>query len=103
MIKIFSMRKGSERPDASFHCVRIDRQSPLGNPFRMGSESERDAVCDRYEEWFQVQVRKDGSAVRHAVVDLYRKHRDGKNIALMCWCAPKRCHGESIKRFIESF
>jgi len=23
-------------------------------------------------------------------------------VALGCWCAPKRCHGESIKRLIES-
>jgi hypothetical protein len=32
---------------------RIDRRTPLGNPYPMRNESqaERDRVCDLYEEW----------------------------------------------------
>ena len=25
------------------------------------------------------------------------------DICLACWCAPKRCHAETIKKFIEKY
>ena len=37
-----------ERVARGTRTVRVDRRSPLGNPYVMGSEEERDAVCDAY-------------------------------------------------------
>lgn len=92
--------------------VRVDRQSILGNPFRMKFPTpaqskhpefminERNRVCDAYESYFNEQVAKDG-AFRNEVLRIYRLVKSGKDVALGCWCAPKRCHAEYIKAFIE--
>ena len=40
----------------------IGRGSPLGNPFVMKSEADRDRVCDQYAVWFDERV-KAGNAL----------------------------------------
>lgn len=37
---------GNMRKDIPGVVVRVDRATPLGNPFKMSIESERDDVCD---------------------------------------------------------
>lgn len=75
--------------------VRVDRQSVLGNPFHMKNESERDKVCDEYEEYFYKRL-KD-CATMQRIINYYKEH--GK-LRLFCWCAPKRCHAETIRDYI---
>ena len=84
--------------------VRVDRSSVLGNVYKMkdNSEEERDRVCDLYEVYFNKKVKEIGE-FRNEVIRIYRMVRDGKDVALGCWCAPKRCHAEYIKEFIESY
>lgn len=36
----------------------IGRGSPLGNPFVMGSEDDRDLVCDKYQIWFNGKIKE---------------------------------------------
>lgn len=83
--------------------VKVDRVSPLGNPFYMKDESQRDKVCDEYEEWFCKVVEDTNNepvqTMLWHMVDKYKRH--GK-LNLFCWCAPKRCHSETIKRYIET-
>jgi hypothetical protein len=81
---------------------RVDRASPLGNPFRMSSESQRDEVCDKYENYFRQQSGNDVNArfatALYKIVDACMIYH---RVYLMCWCAPKRCHAEKIKRYLE--
>ncbi len=35
---------------------KVDRTSPIGNPFYMRSEAERDKVCDEYQLYFDKQI-----------------------------------------------
>lgn len=83
--------------------VRIDRQSVLGNPFFMKDESMRDEVCDKYQAYFEREILKKGSPFHKEVTRLYKLAKSGQQLNLQCWCAPKRCHGDTIKKFIESF
>jgi hypothetical protein len=32
------------------------------------------------------------------LIDIYKKHG---RLRLFCWCAPKKCHAETIKELIE--
>lgn len=64
------------------NAVYIGRGSPWGNPFRIGFDGDRDMVCDKFEK--EILPTLDVSALR------------GKN--LLCFCAPKRCHGDAILR-----
>ncbi|KKN71959.1 hypothetical protein LCGC14_0416050 [marine sediment metagenome] len=81
--------------------VRVDRESPLGNPFPMGGVNTRDVVCDKYATWLK-NLTSSGPAVKVLdellrLQELYKKH--GK-LRLFCWCAPKRCHAETIRLYI---
>lgn len=98
MIKVGNIRTFT--PDGSI-AIRVDRSSVLGNPFYMYNESQREAVCDRYEEYFSTTVklrRKDFMDELHRIYVLSLE----QDITLLCWCSPKRCHAETIKRYIES-
>ncbi len=46
-----TIRKGAK--GAEEWC---DRRSPLGNPFHLSNEDQRNAVCDAYQEYFDLVV-----------------------------------------------
>jgi len=75
----------------------------LSNPFVMVNyKTDRPKVIDSYRKYFYERVRKPGS-FRKAVGELYKMHKAGKDIHLVCFCAPEACHGDVIKEFIESY
>lgn len=69
--------------------VRVDRGTDWGNPFviQSATESERNRVCDLYEQYARWRL----TVEPHWLDPLH-----GKNVA--CWCAPKRCHAETLIR-----
>lgn len=79
--------------------IKVDRSSVLGNPFYMHNESERDKVCDDYAKFMQIQLFFNESFIK----EIYRIYEISlkKDVALGCWCYPKRCHAEEIKKIIE--
>jgi len=80
----------------------IGRPSPLGNPFPMQNESQRDEVCDKYKAWFDKQVKDNNPIVMNELRRLYTIAKVG-DLKLGCFCAPKRCHGDTIKAFLETY
>ncbi|MDX0431149.1 DUF4326 domain-containing protein [Sinorhizobium medicae] len=64
--------------------VRIDRQTDWGNPFPMASEDERDLVCERYESYVRANP------------ELMARVPSLKGKLLLCWCHPRRCHGDTL-------
>lgn len=70
-------------------AVYIGRGSKWGNPFVMKSESMRDEVCDKYKEYLWQQI-KDGKVSLSDLAALNNKD-------LVCFCAPKRCHGNVLE------
>lgn len=68
--------------DAPADAVYIGRGSPWGNPYPITATSSRNEVCDLFEKYVLPKL----------VVEELR----GKN--LICYCAPKRCHGDAILR-----
>jgi hypothetical protein len=73
--------------------VRIDRKTKWGNPYTMQTESDRDRVCNLYEVWLDKQLRQQKLNLK----ELKNAQRLG------CWCSPKRCHGDYLKRKIEDY
>jgi len=81
--------------------VKVDRSSVLGNPFYMKSESQREEVCKKYEEWLLGKMNnKMDSDVFFEMVRLFELYEKHGKLRLFCWCAPKQCHAESIKRIL---
>ena len=101
MISIANKRTFKDNGTAT--VVYIGRGSPLGNPFHMHSESERDKVCELYQKYFDNIVKEKSN--QEFIQELRRIYKLAKagDITLLCYCYPKRCHGETIKAFIESF
>lgn len=101
MIEICNLRTDSV---AFAYDVRVDRANPiLGNRFRMTSESDRDRVCDMYERWFNEQLAEQNEVFLNELRRLYVIHRTYGKLRLFCWCAPKRCHAETIRNFLNKY
>ena len=101
MIEIVNMHERKYVHDPLNGYFRVDRWSPLGNPYIMYSEEDRDRVCDAYEGIFQEMLKNIPRAMRYlnTILDYYRLH--GK-VYLVCWCSPLRCHAETIKKWLEN-
>jgi len=70
--------------------IYIGRPSPWGNPFPLRSESERGACVERFRVWAQFSGDPRAVWIRAHVHELR-----GKN--LVCFCAPKACHGDILR------
>jgi hypothetical protein len=77
-------RRGQNVPT---DAVYIGRGSPYGNPYIIGEHGDRDEVCDKFEE--ELLKRPD-------LITMIKTKLRGKD--LVCFCAPKRCHGETLMR-----
>ena len=98
MIEICNLRK--VRPMYEFD-VRVDRSNKiLGNMFVMKDESERDLVCKQYEIWLYERVGLQDVAIINELIRLAAIYEKHGRLRLFCWCAPKKCHAETIRELI---
>ena len=95
MIKIKNLSK--EKPKEPWDVKICRTKSILGNPYILYNESERDLVCDMYEKWFDENILMLKDELQR-LIEIYKTYHQ---LNLFCWCAPKRCHGETIKKYIE--
>jgi len=77
----------------------VGRPSILGNPFEMESERERDAVIYKYEKWIREKIKTDEKILAE-ITRLKKIYEENGNLTLVCWCSPKKCHAEIIKKII---
>ena len=98
MIEIMNLRH--EKP-SELYDVRVDRKSILGNPFFMEDESKRDEICDKYYIWFGKSLKNMRNTLfGEELVRLKSIYTMHGKLRLFCWCAPKRCHGETIRNYL---
>jgi hypothetical protein len=73
--------------------VRIDRGTPFGNPFLMKEDNilTRKLVIEAYEKWVIEKL-----STGELSLDMFKNAK-----RLGCWCKPKPCHGDVLKRLIE--
>lgn len=78
----------------------IGRPSPLGNPFMIGRDGNRDMVIEKYEAWLTDIWNSGGSNAQ--LTELFRlAELADEDLTLLCWCAPARCHGDVLVSFIK--
>ena len=101
MITIKNLR--TEKPDPkNIWQVRVDRASVLGNPFVLVTEIERQGVCDMYRDYFNNMLPNTNSEFYSELLRLERIYGHEGKLELFCWCAPDRCHCETIRDYILS-
>lgn len=98
MIKVISRRDESMFIDTEY----VGRPGPLGNPFILGQDGTREQVIAKYRTWLQALWFDDcgpnpQKTELTRLIDLYK---DKGTLTLVCWCAPKACHGDVIREAI---
>lgn len=80
----------------------IDRRSPVGNPYPLELPEDRDWSCNEYWTWFYVKVSLgvDEKFLRY-IESMRQALAEHGKLRMFCWCAPLRCHGETIKEYLE--
>lgn len=84
---------------------KVDRTSIVGNPFQISKETHlslamcRDTVCDKYDIYFPEAMKNDPKFSNY-IAHLIIRYKQFNKLRLFCWCAPKRCHAETIRNYI---
>jgi hypothetical protein len=87
----------------------IGRGSPLGNPYTSIKDRKTKAeyVCDsrdesieRYEIYINEQIKNKNKDICSVLNNIYLKALTG-DVYLVCFCHPKSCHGDIIKKIVE--
>ena len=74
-------------------AVYIGRGSKWGNPFVINTNQNRNDVCEKHKAYIDKKIRNKEITAEEMVV-LYRKD-------LVCYCAPRRCHGDHLMKLAE--
>lgn len=84
---------------------RADRKTPLGNPFIMYSEDQRDKVCDEFREYFEKQLLNDNPVIIEQLRLIKQKalQHNQPYFKIGCHCYPKRCHVDTICYFLNNY
>jgi hypothetical protein len=88
--------------------VYIGRPSILGNPYTHlkgktlaeYTVATRDNAVKCYTKYF-IDAIKNNKEFK-AELDRIKKLSEENDVYLVCWCAPKRCHGDIIKDYLYS-
>lgn len=72
------------------------RLSPLGNPYAIGHDGEREAVIERYRAWLAARIVERDPVVSTALLSILPGQ------ALSCHCAPAPCHAEVIAAALDA-
>jgi hypothetical protein len=99
-MKITILNRNTQKRANYVYC---GRGSALGNPFAMNDSSpeERNRVCEAYEAYFNTKVAsgKDEAFMGQLRL-IWRLGKAHGTVYLGCYCAPQRCHCETIAQFI---
>jgi hypothetical protein len=71
------------------HGKFIGRPTKWGNPFYIGTDGNREECIAKYEEWIREQPY------------LMESLDELEDRILVCYCAPKPCHGDVLLKLLE--
>lgn len=82
----------------------IGRGSPLGNPFPIDETrgNTRNKVIEQYEVWLRDQIKSGiNKPLLNQLNSIANEAIHTGSCTIVRFCAPKRCHGEVIRKVIE--
>ena len=106
MIKVVNKYKHKPTDDD----VYIGRGSHLGNPYTSIKHKHTKAqeVCNsreesvaKYEAYINQKIKEKDLQICRSLNEIYKKAKNG-NVNLVCFCSPKLCHGDIVKKIVES-
>ncbi|MFW6311492.1 MAG: DUF4326 domain-containing protein [Nanoarchaeota archaeon] len=96
-IQIKNLRYEKQKEE---YDIKVDRSSVIGNPFYLGTDNphSREIVCRKYGKWLKRELEHNNSLVEKELRKLQKIYKKHGRVNLFCWCVPKRCHAEEIKK-----
>lgn len=76
--------------------IYVGRPSPLGNPYLLGRDGNREEVIAQYRRWLWAQLQSPGSPQELELRRLLAQAQSGE-LELLCWCAPLPCHADVVR------
>lgn len=90
------------------NVIYIGRPTPLGNPFshRAGTLAKFvtksvDEAIAKYEQWLVDKIESEDKDVLRELHKIVDASKNDKRTVLLCWCYPKPCHANIVKKIIE--
>ena len=83
-------------------AVYIGRPSKWGNPFEIGKDGDRDLVVEKFEKWLTTgESFGNINALEEKRQSILRSLNELSNKDLVCFCAPKKCHGDVLIKMCD--
>jgi len=101
MIKIGNAKHGIPGGVYIGRAIKCWPASPLASPFHIGPGQNRDKVLARYRAWLLEHIEAGDPPIIKELARIKALSKEG-DVRLVCWCAPKRCHGEIIREVLEN-
>ncbi len=97
-IELGSKRAGAPPIPEGYTEVLIDRETYLGNP--CFGEPTRNKSIAKHRQWFK-DLDHDHRIKKELRSIARRIKKKKEKICLICWCFPKRCHGEVYVEYVK--
>ena len=90
--------------------VYIGRGSPLGNiyDFKHSNHPQvkhivknREEAIEKYADYIKNKINKDDAEITNELAHILHVQEKYKNVNLVCYCAPEKCHGDILKQLLE--
>ncbi len=81
----------------------VGRPTFFGNPYVIGKDGTREEVVQKYKTKFFIPLLLKGDFYVMYILKTLAAIAKMKNLYLVCWCAPKACHGDVIKEFLDRY
>lgn len=81
----------------------VARPSVLGNPFPMKSESDRDLVCEQFDEYFKQRLLENDKVILNELRKIKVLAENKPVFKIGCFCTPKRCHADTVAYFLNNY
>ncbi len=88
----------------------IGRGSALGNPFTSikDRKTKADFICDsreesieKYKDYLIQKIYEKAPVITNELNKIWKANKNN-DVFLVCYCSPKSCHGDVIKKAIEN-
>ena len=78
----------------------VGRPTTLGNPFRVTEKQSRNIAIQRYSLLLKDAINHNDPAVLKFLRYLFDTLVSQNKLVLICWCVPKECHAEIVKKVL---
>jgi len=105
MIRVVNKKTHKPTPDDFY----IGRGSVMGNPYHHKESKHPQALykvetvgeaIGGYEKYFLYEY-FNNIEIYKVIKELIDRELDDQDVNLVCYCAPDKCHGDVIKKFVE--